>query len=129
MLRLFLKPAIVFIAALSLFPQVSAEFKEEQQGVQAAYEKAVKAYDGATSVYSETKQEIEVIQTRVTETKEDIDKGVAFAKKTQAEVSKYSEELKALADDAKSVVGTVRAEMDDGPGDKAGVNVSSTPEK
>jgi peptidoglycan hydrolase CwlO-like protein len=129
MLRLFLKPAIVFIAALSLFPQVSAEFKEEQQGVQAAYEKAVKVYDSVTSVYSETKQEIEVIQTRVTETKEDIDEGVAFAKKTQAEMSKYSEELKALADDAQNVVGAVRAEMDDGSGAEAGQQVSSTPKQ
>ncbi|MDI6817416.1 MAG: hypothetical protein QME41_09590 [Actinomycetota bacterium] len=129
MLRLFLKPAIVFIAALSLFPQVSAEFKEEQQGVQAAYEKAVKAYDGVTSVYSETKDDIEVIQTRVTETKEDIDKSVAFAKKAQAEASKYSEGIKTLADDAKSVVGTVRAEMDDCSGNKAGDQVSSTPDK
>ncbi|MDP2211913.1 MAG: hypothetical protein Q8J63_09290 [Candidatus Aquicultor sp.] len=129
MLRLFLKPAIVFIVALSLFPQVSAEFQEEQQGVQAAYEKAVKAYDRVTSVYGETKEDIEVIQTRVTETKEDIDKSVAFAKQAQAEASKYSEEFKTLADDAKSVVGTVRAEMDDGSGDKAGDQVSSTPDK
>ncbi|MBS3910203.1 MAG: hypothetical protein KGZ93_11395 [Actinobacteria bacterium] len=129
MLRLFLKPAIIIIAVLSLFPQVSAEFKEEQQGVQAAYEKAVKAYDRVMSAYSKTKKDIEVIQTKVTETKEDIDKSAAFAKKAQAEASKYSEGLKALADDAQSVVGTVRAEIDDGSGGKAGDRVSSTPDK
>lgn len=128
MLRLFLKPAIFMMVVLSLFPQVSAEFEEEQQGVQAAYEKAVKVYNGSVKVYGEAKRDIEVIQSRVTETKEDIDKGVALANEKSAEASKYMEELKTLTDEVKSVVKSTKLEIDESGGATAAKTVSAEPE-
>ncbi len=94
---------LILIVMLSQFPQVSAQFQEEKQGMDAAYGKITKAVDFATTAYATTRKDVEVIQGRVDKTKQDIDKGVTYAQKASAEASKYSGTVKSLVSEAKAI--------------------------
>jgi ribosomal protein S20 len=83
---------------LSQFPQVSKEFKEEQEGMQAAYLKAQKTVAAAETAYDTTKDNVVKVQKSLDRVKGDIDKGVAYTNKASSEVSKYYERFNSLKD-------------------------------
>ena len=94
---------LILVVMLSQFPQVSAQFQEEKQGIDAAYGKVTKAIDFATTAYTTTRKDVGVIQGRLDRTKQDIDKGVTYAQKAGTEASKYSGAVKSLVGEAKAV--------------------------
>lgn len=96
---------LILIAILSQLPQVSAQFKEEKQGIDAAYGKVTKAYNFATTAYANTRKDVEVIQGGLDKTKQDIDKGTAYVRKASTEASKYSGTVTSLVSEAKAITG------------------------
>jgi len=129
MRRLLIKPVIFMIIVLSLFPQVSAEFKEEKQGIEAAYGKIVKFYKGTATACDKASEDINVIQGRLVKTKEDIDKSMTYAGGASAKMSEYFKGFKSLAEEARSIAEISKVKLSDGYGFNDKVSLGSNSEK
>lgn len=91
----------LFIVAVISNPQLSAEFKEEKEGLEAAYAKVVGVSNSAVS-------------TALT-IKEEFDKGMAYKEEIGSEASKYYGEFKSIANGVNGVA------------EAAGVSPGATP--
>lgn len=78
---------IIALMFLSHIPQVSDQFKEEQQGIDAAYQKAIGLYNTVSKTYDKTRKDVEAIQQRLERTKEDVDKSLAYTEKAGNKMS------------------------------------------
>ncbi len=87
---------LVALTIISQIPQASNQFKEEQQGLAAAYGKAVRIYNTASQTYDKTQSDVQVIKTRLDKTKEDIDKNMAYAEKENNKISGFLRTLTSL---------------------------------
>lgn len=107
---------LFLVVMLSQFPQVSDQFQEEQEGVQAAYQKAERTVKAAETAYSKTKSDVAKVQESLTKMKNDIDK-------TSSEVSKCWDSITAFAngnDEKKGETSDKQNNTGDGVGRKAG---------
>ncbi|MCL6473162.1 MAG: hypothetical protein K6T91_10220 [Firmicutes bacterium] len=84
---------LVALMFLSHIPQVSDQFKEEQQGIDAAYQKVIGLYSAVSKTYDNTRKDVNAIQQRLAQTKEDVDKSLAYTEKAG---NKMSEALRLL---------------------------------
>jgi peptidoglycan hydrolase CwlO-like protein len=80
---------VFLVVMLSQFPQISDQFREEQEGVQAACRKAEKTIKAAETAYDKTQKDVAKVQESLTKMKKDVDK-------TSSKVSKYCEGLESL---------------------------------
>jgi len=101
---------IVLLVMLSQVPQVSEYFKEEKQGVDAAYEKATKVYSAASNIYDKTKEEIDSVQGSLDKTNEDLSQGDDYAEQAGIEASKFYNTFKSLVSDIKGAINTSASE-------------------
>ncbi len=87
---------LIALTILSQIPQVSNQFKEEQQGLDAAYGKIARVYDTVSYAYDKTQSDVRVIKTRLDKTKQDIDKSAAYTEKANNEISGFFRTLTSL---------------------------------
>lgn len=100
---------LILVAILSQTPQISAQFKEEKEGMDAAFNKAVKAYDAVANTYDSARSDIEAIQGKLIEIKEGADQGINYGKRINDEVGEHTGGLSAIAEGVKKFVGTQNA--------------------
>lgn len=93
----------LFIVAIISNPQLSAEFKEEREGLEAAFGKVVGVSNSVVSTALKIKEEF--------------DKGMAYKEEIGSEASKYYGEFKSIANGVNGVA------------EAAGVNPGAIPIK
>lgn len=110
---------LALLVMLSQTPQVSEHFKEEEQGFNAAYEKATKAYGAASNIYDKTREEVGVIQGSLDKTKEDLNHGDGYTGQASDETSKFYSTFKWLVSEIKGVINTSPSEGEKDAEDKS----------
>ncbi|MDI6716704.1 MAG: hypothetical protein QME63_07155 [Actinomycetota bacterium] len=102
---------LVILIILGQIPQVSAQFKEEREGVNAAVKKVNAAYNTAINAYNKVQQDAKEIQTKLIKFKADVDAGLAYKDRVLDQASEYYGKAEELAGEVKDAVGAPEASL------------------